>query len=106
MKGDYQAMWDLLTDASKTRVGEEGFLKRLPRIAEEMTLRSLDAVAGGATHPAGPNGSPDPRRATVPLGVTFHTQRVGDFRRDTFLSLVMVGEKDKTAREIDGTPEA
>jgi len=36
-KGDYDAMWALLTDESKARVGEDGFIKRLPRIAEEMT---------------------------------------------------------------------
>ena len=106
MKGDYPAMWDLLTDASKARVGEDGFIKRLPRIAEEMTLRSLEAVAGSAAHPVGANGSPDPRRATVPLGVTFHTQRVGDFRRDTFLSLVLIGEKDKAVWRVEWTPEA
>ncbi len=104
-KGDYNAMWALLTDESRAKVGEDGFLKRLPRIAEEMTLTSLEAAAGPATHLAGPNGSPDPRRATVPLGVTFHTQRVGDVRRDTFLSLVMTGEKDKAIWKIDWTPE-
>src|SRR5436305_12230862 len=65
-KGDYQAMWDLLTDESRTKVGEDGFLKRLPRIGEEMTLTSLEATTGAAVHPAGPNGSPDPRRATAP----------------------------------------
>ncbi|MHB8631925.1 MAG: penicillin-binding protein 2 [Candidatus Limnocylindria bacterium] len=106
VKGDYPAMWSLLTDGSKARVGEDGFIKRLPRIAEEMTLTSLGAVAGTAVHPAGPNGSPDPRRATVPLSVTFHTQRVGTFTRDTVLSLVMVGERDKAAWKIDWTPEA
>jgi len=105
-KGDYQAMWDLLTDDSRTRVGADGFLGRLPRIAEEMTLKSLDATTGAAVHPAGPNGSPDPRRATAPLTVTFHTQRVGDFKRDTLLTLVMVGEKDKASWKIDWTPEA
>jgi len=42
--GDYQAMWALLTDASRTRVGEDGFIKRLPRIAEEMSLRALEAT--------------------------------------------------------------
>jgi penicillin-binding protein 2 len=105
-KGDYQAMWDLLTDESKTRVGQDGFIARLPRIADEMTLRSLDAVTGAAVHPSGPNGSPDPRKATVPLSVTFHTQRVGDFKRDTFLSLAMVGEKGTAAWKIDWTPEA
>ncbi len=105
-KGDYQAMWDLLTDETKARVGEDGFIKRLPRIAEEMTLKSLEATTGPAVHPAGANGSPDPRRATAPLSVTFHTQRVGDFKRDTFVSLVMVGEKDKAAWRIDWTPEA
>src|SRR5437762_963510 len=92
-KGDYQAMWDLLSEDSKARVGDEGFLKRLPRIAEEMSLTSLEATTGPAVHPAAPNGSPDPRRATAPLAVTFHTKLVGDFKRDTFLSLVMVGEK-------------
>ena len=84
-KGDYQAMWDLLTDDSKARVGEDGFIKRLPRIGEEMTLTSLEATVGPAVHTAGPNGSPDPRRATAPLSVTFHTVRVGDFKRDTFV---------------------
>jgi len=105
-KADYAAMWALLTDESKAKVGEEGFIKRLPRIAEEMTLTSLEASAGTATHVAGASGSPDPRRATVPLNVTFHTQRVGDLRRDTFLSLVMTGEKDKAVWKIDWTPEA
>jgi penicillin-binding protein 2 len=105
-KGDYNAMWALLTDESRARVGEDGFLKRLPRIAEELTLTSLEATAGAAAHPAGANGSPDPRRATVPLGVTFHTARVGDIKRDTFLSLVLTGEKDKAVWKIDWTPEA
>ena len=105
-KGDYNGRWALLTDESKAKAGEDGFIKRLPRIAEEMTLTSLEASAGPATHLAGPNGSPDPRRATVPLNVTFHTQRVGDVRRDTFLSLVMTGEKDKAVWKIDWTSEA
>jgi penicillin-binding protein 2 len=99
-------MWDLLTDDSKARVGEDGFLKRLPRIADEMSLKALEATTGAAVHPAGPNGSPDPRKATASLSVTFHTEKVGDFKRDTFLSLVMVGEKDKAAWKIDWTPEA
>ena len=106
VNGDYQAMWALLTEESKAKVGEDGFIKRLPRIAEEMTQTSLEATTGSAAHPAGANGSPDPRRATVPLSVTFHTQRVGDIRRDTFLSLVMTGEKDKAAWKIAWTPEA
>ncbi|HEV2249747.1 MAG TPA: penicillin-binding transpeptidase domain-containing protein [Candidatus Limnocylindria bacterium] len=106
VNGDYPAMWDLLTEDSKARVGEDGFLKRLPRIAEEMTLTSLEATTGAAVHPAAANGSPDPRRATVSMRVTFHTKRVGDFARDTFLTLVMVGEKDKAAWKIDWTPEA
>jgi penicillin-binding protein 2 len=105
-KSDYPAMWALLTQDSRARVGEDGFIKRLPRIAEEMTLRSLEATTGPAVHPAGPNGSPDPRRATASLGVTFHTQKVGDFKRDTLLSLVMVGEKDKAEWRIDWSPEA
>jgi len=71
-----------------------------------MTQTSLEATTGNAAHPAAANGSPDPRRATVPLSVTFHTQRVGDIRRDTFLSLVMTGEKDKAVWKIDWTPEA
>ncbi len=106
VKGDYQAMWALLTDESKARVGEDGFITRLPRIAQEMTLTSLEATPGVAAHPPGANGSPDPRRAAVPLAVTFHTQRVGNFRRDTFLSLVMTGDKDKAVWKIDWTPEA
>ena len=106
VKGDYQAMWDLLTDESKAKVGADGFIARLPRIAEEMTQTSLEAAVGAAVHLTGANGSPDPRRATATLSVTFRTQRVGTFKRDTFLSLVMVGEKDKAAWKIDWTPEA
>lgn len=101
-----RAMWDLLTDEARTRVGEEGFIARLPRIAEEMTLRSLEAKPGSATFPKRPNGSPDPARATVPLAVTFRTERVGDFARETSLRLVLVGEKDKAVWRIDWTPEA
>src|SRR5438105_15219600 len=71
-----------------------------------MSLKSLEASIGPAAHPAAANGSPDPRRASAPLSVTFHTQRVGDFRRDTFLSLVLVGEKDKATWKIDWSPEA
>src|SRR5205085_6933130 len=74
-KSDYQAMWDLLTDDAKQQVTTAGFIDRLPRIAEEMTLRSLDAKIGTASHPALPNGSPDPRKASLPLDVIFHTQR-------------------------------
>ena len=105
-KGDYLAMWALLTDESKARVGEDGFVKRLPRIAEEMTLKSLDATTGPAVHPAAQNGSPDPRKATASLSVNFHTHKVGDFKRDTFLSLVMVGEKDKAVWKVDWATEA
>src|SRR5436190_2393462 len=105
-KADYQAMWDLLTDDAKAQVTPAGFTERLPRIADEMTLTSLDAKTGVATHPALPNGSPDPRKATIPLDVTFHTQRVGDIARSTALQLVMVGEKDKAVWRIAWTPEA
>src|SRR5947208_2126034 len=105
-KSDYQAMWDLLTDDAKAQVTPAGFTERLPRIADEMTLTSLDAKTGVATHPALPNGSPDPRKATIPLDVTFHTQRVGDIARSTALQLVMVGEKDKAVWRIAWTPEA
>jgi penicillin-binding protein 2 len=105
-KGHYQEMWDLLTDESRARVGTEGFVDRLPLIAQEMTLRSLEATIGPSTRTKLPNGSPDPRSATVPLEVTFHTTRVGDFKRSTELSLVLVGEKDKAAWRIAWTPEA
>jgi len=105
-KGHYQEMWDLLTEESRQRIGTEGFTDRLPRIAEEMTLRSLEATAGPSTRQKQPNGSPDPRSATVPLDVTFHTTRVGDFKRSTTLSLVLVGEKDKAAWRISWSPEA
>jgi penicillin-binding protein 2 len=105
-KSDYQAMWELLTDDAKAQVTPAGFIDRLPRIAEEMTLRSLQAAPGTATHPALPNGSPDPRKANVPLDVIFHTQRVGDITRTTVLQLVMVGEKDKAVWRIAWTPEA
>jgi penicillin-binding protein 2 len=99
-------MWDLLTDDAKTQITTAGFIDRLPRIAEEMTLRSLEAKIGTSTHPALPNGSPDPRKASVPLDVTFHTTRVGDIARATALQMVMVGEKDKAVWRIAWTPEA
>src|SRR2546425_5901800 len=105
-KSDYQAMWDLLTEDAKAQVTTAGFVERLPRIAEEMTLRSLDAKLGTATHPALPNGSPDPRKASVPLDVTFHTLRVGDVARATSLQMVLVGEKEKAVWRVAWTPEA
>src|SRR6267142_6825906 len=91
-KSNYQEMWDLITEESRQSVGTEGCIDRLPRIAEEMTLRSLVATAGPSTRRKLPNGSPDPRSATIPVDVTFHTTRVGDFTRSTTLSLVMIGE--------------
>ena len=105
-KGQYKEMWDLLTDDSRQRVGTEGFIDRLPRIAEEMTLRSLEATTGPSTRQKLPNGSPDPRSATVALDVTFHTARVGDVKRSTTLSLVLVGDKDKAVWRIAWSPEA
>jgi penicillin-binding protein 2 len=105
-KLDYQAMWDLLTDETKAQVTPAGFTERLPRIADEMTITSIEAKPGVATHPALPNGSPDPRKATVPLDVTFHTQRVGNIARSTTLQLAMVGDKDKAVWRIAWTPEA
>jgi len=105
-KGQYKEMWDLLTDEARQRVGTEGFIDRLPRIAEEMTLRSLEVTTAPSTREKLPNGSPDPRSATVALDVTFHTTRVGDFKRSTTLSLVMVGEKDKAVWRIAWTPAA
>jgi penicillin-binding protein 2 len=105
-KSDYQAMWDLLTDDAKAQLTTTGFIDRLPRIAAEMTLRSLEAKPGTATRPALPNGSPDPRKASVPLEVIFHTARVGDIARAIALPLVMVGDKDKAVWRIAWTPEA
>jgi penicillin-binding protein 2 len=105
-KGQYKEMWDLLTDESRERVGTAGFIDRLPLIAEQMTLRTLEATTGPSTREKLPNGSPDPRSAAVPLEVTFHTTRVGDFKRSTKLSLVLVGEKDKAVWRISWTPEA
>src|SRR5207247_4567995 len=70
------------------------------------TLRSLVATTGPSTRQKLPNGSPDPRSATVSLDVTFHTMRVGDVRRSATLSLVMVGEKDKAVSRIAWSPDA
>src|SRR5688500_2679807 len=106
MKGEYQTMWDLLTEESQQRVGTEAFIDRFPLIAEAMTLRSLEAKAGASTRKRLPNGSPDPRTASVPLDVTFRTARVGDFARSTTLSLVLVGEGDKAVWRISWSPEA
>lgn len=106
VKSDYQMMWGLLTPESQQRVGTAGFIDRLPSIAKEMTLRSLDVKVGQALHPRLPDGSPDPRSVTVPLSVTFHTTRVGDFARDTQLHLVLQGEKQGAKWLIDWSPEA
>ena len=105
-KNEYQKMWELLTEESRQRIGPENFIERLPRIAEEMTLRSLEAKTGASTRERLANGSPDPRSASVPLDVTFHTTRVGDFARSTTLSLVLVGEGDKAVWRISWSPEA
>src|SRR2546428_13057653 len=70
-KADYQKLWDLLTDDAKARVGTEGFIDRLPRIAEEMTLKSLEVKVGPSSRPL-LNGSPDPRHPVVPLDITYH----------------------------------
>ena len=98
--GDYDAMWALLTDESRQRVGEDGFTKRLPRIAEEMSLRSLEVNVGRVARPAGKDGKPDPARASAPLGLTFHTSRVGEVKRDVSLDLMLVGEKDRAAWKV------
>lgn len=99
-------MWAQLTPTSQERVGEEGFLGRLPLIAEEMSLLSLEAKAGVAEFDRQPSGSPDPRRATIPLSVTFKTRNVGELSRETELRLVMEGEKEAARWRIDWGPEA
>ncbi|HET7700159.1 MAG TPA: NTF2-like N-terminal transpeptidase domain-containing protein, partial [Candidatus Limnocylindria bacterium] len=103
-RSDYRAMWELLTDESKARVGTEGFVDRLPRIAQEMTLHSLDVKVGPSSRPL-TNGSPDPARASVPLDVLYRTDRVGEIKRTTTLALVYLGEKDKGVWRIAWTPE-
>ena len=99
-------MWDLFTAGSRERVGEAGFLGRLPLIAEEMGLQSTEAKAGPAVHDRLGSGSPDPRRATVPLTVTYRTERLGEFSRETELHLVLEGEKQEARWRIDWGPEA
>lgn len=105
-KGDVRQMWDLLSADSQQRVGAAGFIERLPRIAQEMTVMSLEAKPGQALHPRLPSGSPDPRKATVPLTVTYKTAKVGTLTRETKLNLVMDGEKAAARWRIDWTPEA
>lgn len=105
-RNDHRAMWELLTPGSQEIVGEEGFIERLPLIAREMSLLSLEAVPGEATYPRLPDGSPDPRRALIPLAVTFRTERVGDFQRETTLELVLSGEGSEAGWLIEWSPEA
>ena len=104
-KADHQKMWSLLTDSSQQRVGTEGFIGRLPLIADAMTLKTLEVKVGTSSRPL-VNGSPDARNAIVPLDVIFHTTRVGDIRRTTTLALVYSGEKDKGVWKIEWSPEA
>src|SRR3990170_3636331 len=106
MAGDHEAMWGLLTPASQERFGRAGMVERLPLIAEEMTLRSLEVKPGQALHPRLPDGSPDPRHATIPLTVTYRTERVGDLTRAVQLSLVLEGEKQEARWRIDWSPTA
>ncbi len=105
MASDYNTMWQQLTPESQQRVGTAGFVDRLPRIAEEMSLSSLDVKVGEALHPRLPGGSPDPNRATIPLNVTYATSKVGTFTRSTDLRLVLQGEKAQAKWRIDWTPE-
>ncbi|MDE3101946.1 MAG: hypothetical protein KGJ98_06865 [Chloroflexota bacterium] len=104
MKGDVKAMWALLTPASQQRVGMSGFIDRLPLIAREMTLRSLDVTVGQALSPRLPDGSPDPRSATVSLSITYHTERVGDVKAQTKLDLVLTGQQQDAKWLIDWSP--
>ncbi len=104
-KADYQAMWALLTEESQQAVGTEGFIDRLPRIAQEMTQSSLDIKVGASSRPS-VAGSPDVQHAVVPLDITFHTQRVGDVRRTATLALTYFGEKDKGVWKIAWSPTA
>src|SRR4051812_46901440 len=104
-KADYQQMWSLLTDESQKATGTEGFVDRLPRIAQEMTQTSIDVKVGVSSRPS-VNGSPDARNAVVPLDITFHTQRVGDVRRTTTLAMKFIGEKDKGVWKIEWSPTA
>lgn len=104
-KGDARALFDLLTDASRARYGEAGVVERLPRIAEEMTLRSLDVAVGLVSRPVLPDGKADPRRATFPLRATFHTAQVGDFTREVALPLVLVGEPPQARWQVEWSPE-
>ncbi len=99
-------MWALLTSGSQQRVGMAGFVDRIPRIAQEMTQRSIDVKVGQALHPRLPDGSPDPRRATIPLSVTYRTERVGDVKAETKLQLALDGEKQDAKWRIDWSPEA
>jgi len=62
-KAEYQTMWGLLTDGSQQRVGTEGFIDRLPRIAQEMGQTSLEVKVGAASRPLA-NGSADAATAT------------------------------------------
>ena len=104
-KADYQKMWGLLTEASQQRVGTEGFIDRLPRIAQEMGQTSLEVRVGASSRPLA-GGSADANHATVPLDVTFRTARVGEVRRTTTLALVFTGEKDKGVWKIEWSPTA
>lgn len=104
-KGDARALYDLVTERARTTYGEAGIVERLPRIAEEMTLRSLDVAVGASSRPLLANGKPDPRRATFPLRTTFHTARVGDVTREVTLPLVLVGELPGARWQVEWSPE-
>ncbi|HEY6958870.1 MAG TPA: penicillin-binding transpeptidase domain-containing protein [Candidatus Limnocylindria bacterium] len=104
-QNDYAKMFSLLTDASQKQYGTDGFTDRLPRIGEEMTLRSIDVSVGASTRPV-VSGTADPAHATVPLDITYHTSRVGDVRRTTTLDMVFVGDKNTGVWKIAWSPTA
>ena len=105
-KGDSRALYELLTDEARATYGEAGVVDRIPRIAEEMTLRSLEVAVGPPVRPRAAPGAPPSRVVAFPLRATFHTARVGDFSRDVTLRLVLVGTEAQARWKVDWTPEA
>lgn len=102
-KRAYAEMYALLTPDARTRIAEDAFVRRYGRIAEEMTLDGVVVSAGEPRPVVDDGGKTVEGRVTVPLGVRFRTQRVGEFAREVLLPLVR--QEDRSWR-VDWTTAA
>lgn len=81
-KGEYAAMYALLTDASKQNITEENFIKRYSDATNEMALKELRYEVLSATV--------TPSSAQTNLRYTYVSNVVAEFQRDVTMGLRLV----------------